>query len=214
MSRVEAEKMHALIRIVTRLQAENIQVLQSKEELLKIRDSLPTRSVGQIEGTNSLKDAIEANQETLTKVMHLLKESELSAPTVTHGSLEKLIALGQAELSHAFDSLIDALGNRESIIEERIGAQLKHFGLKERVLLDQKNFNLDLEDINTSTYSTLRPEDVIAMNDQINYVLYEKNISAEEKFSKVMNRCLNPFSDPLWSKNQLMHAEHPDLQKD
>jgi hypothetical protein len=33
------------------------------------------------------------------------------------------------------------------LIEQRIGEQLKHFGLDERVLLEGKNFNLELENM-------------------------------------------------------------------
>jgi len=79
--------------------------------------------------------------------MHLLKVSELAAPYVADESLQKLFEFSKGEISHAYDSLISGLEARESLIEKRIQEQLKHFGLEERILFDQKDFAVELEDI-------------------------------------------------------------------
>jgi len=46
----------------------------------------------------------------------------------------------------------------------------------------------------------VKPEEVISVNDQINYILKAKNLSAEEKFSRLMSDSLNPFIEPLWNE--------------
>lgn len=43
--------------------------------------------------------------------------------------------------------LIKALDARESLIERRIGDSLKHFGITERILIEKKDFDKELEDI-------------------------------------------------------------------
>ncbi len=53
----------------------------------------------------------------------------------------------------------------------------------------------------------LTPEEVISVNDQINFVTLNKNMSAELKFSQLMRNTLNPFKDPLWNEDQLRLAE-------
>jgi hypothetical protein len=42
-------------------------------------------------------------------------------------------------------------------------------------------------------FAGLKPEEVISINDQINYVLKNRNYSAEQKFSELMKLTLNPF---------------------
>jgi hypothetical protein len=58
-----------------------------------------------------------------------------------------------------------------------------------------------------------RPEEVISVNDQINYVLGRKNMTAEEKFSGIMNRHLNPFHKPLFNEEQLLLADESEHLK-
>lgn len=219
---MKTEKMHALIRMVSTLQAENIQVLQSKDELLKIRESQFNLNVSanaeqSLPSDESFKKALEENSETLTKVMHLLKADEEAAALLkTDTNLDSLLKLSRRELSHAFDSLIDALSAREILIEERIGAQLRHFGIEERELLDHKNYEFELEDINMSSYDALRPEHIFSLNRQVANVVNSKDLSPEEKFQLLFTRKLNPYRERSWAEEDLRHAEakHISLRKE
>lgn len=73
--------------------------------------------------------------------MHLLKKHEVTAPFAIHDTVDQLLKLNQGEIAFAYDKLIDGLNQREKLIESRIGDQLKHFGVKERVLLETKDFS-------------------------------------------------------------------------
>jgi hypothetical protein len=124
--------------------------------------------------------------------MHLLKQHEVTAPFAIHDTVDQLLKLNQGEIAYAFDKLIDGLDQREKLIEKRIGDQLKHFGVKERVLVETKDFSQELQDL-PSINRTFTPEEIISVNDQINYVLLQKNVSAEKKFAQIMKKNLNPF---------------------
>lgn len=97
--------------------------------------------------------------------MLFLKENEVTAPKVVHNSFDDLLALGQGELSHAYDTLITALEEREKRIEDRIGKQLKHFGIDERVLLEKRDYKFEIEDLPAAQMYKYRPEEVISVND-------------------------------------------------
>ena len=60
---------------------------------------------------------------------------------------------------------------------------------------------MELEDIQrVKSYYNVKPEDIISINDQINYVILNKNMSPEEKFSRLMKNALNPFAEPLFNE--------------
>jgi len=150
--------MQSLIRIITTLQAENIQVLESKAELL---DQSETAGQGSVKEASfdDFQSHFKSNKNSLKRVMHLLKESETAAPYVADESLQKLFEFSKGEISHAYDSLISGLEKRENLIEQRIEEQLKHFGMEERILFDQKDFSVELEDIQSSNlFAGLKPE--------------------------------------------------------
>ena len=113
--------MNAAIRLVTRLQAEGFQVLQSKLEILKL-----TEKAENAPGSLSQQESIELDsyesqsKQSLEKVMKYLRDNHDSAPQVVNEPLDKLLQLSTSELANAFDSLLFALGQREVLIEKRI----------------------------------------------------------------------------------------------
>ena len=62
-------------------------------------------------------------------------------------SLDALLRLNKQELSHSFDLLIEALGDREAAIESRLKKVVEHFGAEERILIEKKDFKREVEDI-------------------------------------------------------------------
>ena len=62
-------------------------------------------------------------------------------------SLDALLRLNKQELSHSFDLLIEALGDREAAIEGRLKKVVEHFGAEERILIEKKDFKREVEDI-------------------------------------------------------------------
>jgi hypothetical protein len=117
--------------------------------------------------------------------------------------LEKVLNLSAGELNNAFDAFLVALGQREELIESRIAQQLKHFGATERILIEKKNFEMELEDIEDPTTSLwkIKAEELISVQDQINHVIHDKNWSPEEKFARLMKNALNPFAEKNFSDN-------------
>lgn len=65
-----------------------------------------------------------------------------------------------------------------------MGETLKHFGIEERVLLDRKNFEVDLEDLQTEqVYHRIKPEELLSLNEQIGYILKAKHMDSQTKFT-------------------------------
>ena len=133
--------------------------------------------------------------------MKYLKDNTDSVPLVVNQPLEKILSLSTSEITNAFDSLLFALSQREALIEKRIQDQLKHFGDTERILVEKKNFDLELEDIEDPRRSLFyfKPEQLISVKDQINQVIQSKNWSPEEKFTRLLKGALNPFQDKNFS---------------
>lgn len=90
---------------------------------------------------------VNLDKQQLGKVLKYLRDNSDSAPAVVNEPLEKILHLSTSQLAIAFDSLLLALNQRESLIEKRIQDQLKHFGSAERILVEKKNFATELEDI-------------------------------------------------------------------
>jgi hypothetical protein len=99
--------------------------------------------------------------------LNYLRDNSDSAPQVVNEPLQKILSLSTLELANAFDSLLIALNQRESLIENRIKDQLKHFGSTERILVEKKNFAHELEDIEDPTTSLfkIKAEELISVND-------------------------------------------------
>ena len=78
---------------------------------------------------------------------------------------------------------------------------MKHFGQTERILVEKKNFALELEDIEDPSKSLFKfkAEELISVQDQINQVIHSKNWSPEEKFVRLIKGALNPFEDKNFS---------------
>ena len=96
--------------------------------------------------------------------MKYLRDNNESSPAVVNEPLENLLKLGESEIANVFDSLLIALEQREGLIEKRIAQQLQHFGINERILIDYKNFDKELEDIETTSMS-FKPEELISAQD-------------------------------------------------
>lgn len=82
------------------------------------------------------------------------------------------------------------------------------------MLLEGKNYDLELEDIYQTDIYKIKPEELISVNDQINYVLQDKHMTPMTKYKRIFQRAVNPFiGKPLWTDRNLKHAEHPLLEK-
>lgn len=79
--------------------------------------------------------------------------------------------------------------------------------MDERILFEKRDYKFELEDLPTQEMYRHTPEEVISINDQINYILKKKKNSPEEKFSLIVNNNFNPFLRPLWNKDQLLFAD-------
>lgn len=86
--------------------------------------------------------------------------------------------MAEGEMAHAIDEIINMLNTREEIIDKRLNDITKHFGDEERILLEQKNFGKELEDVphvKAHDKSKLNVEDVLSVNEQIHGVQRIKN---------------------------------------
>lgn len=61
--------------------------------------------------------------------------------------IHRLLTLSQSELAQAYDSLVNALNQREKLIEQRIKGQIDHLGKDERILFESKDWQKELEDL-------------------------------------------------------------------
>jgi hypothetical protein len=61
--------------------------------------------------------------------------------------LTKIFSLAEGEITHAIDEIVNVLNMREKMIEKRLHEMSHHLGDGERVLIEQKNFGKELEDV-------------------------------------------------------------------
>ena len=67
-----------------------------------------------------------------------------------------------------YDKLISALEDRERAIEARLRKSIEHYGIKERILMQGKDFSKELEDVpNVDEKNldgvSLKPENIISV---------------------------------------------------
>ena len=77
-------------------------------------------------------------------------------------------SLAQGEITHAIDEIVNILNARENMIEKRLHEMSQHIGDGERILIEQKNFGKELEDVQAvDQYSELKlkSEEVLSVNE-------------------------------------------------
>ena len=80
----------------------------------------------------------------------------------------------------------------------RLRKSVEHYGLKERILVQGKDFAKELEDVqdvNQPAQSISMAEEIISVGQQVTNVLRAKNISPEDKVIQLLTKTLNPFED-------------------
>ena len=102
---IDNERKMALVRLITRLQAEGAYIKNNMKLMTEIRDSKHLS----VSSAESLKHRITKNRPQIEKIMTFLKENDVSAPAAVKTSLDELLELGQGELAHAYDTLVGAL---------------------------------------------------------------------------------------------------------
>ena len=218
---MQNERVGALIRLVTHLQAEGKNVLEAKMTLLnlqkKAQDAASTVQGASAAQTSEdlLRTSLEQHSEEISQILgYLSKNSEQIAVKAPDHSLEALLKLSKQELGYAYDTLINALDDRERAIEERLRKSVEHFGMEERILLEKKDFKRELEDIERVNVdpSTTPVEKVISVNQQIRNVIAEKNLTAEDKLLGLMRKTLNPFREKNFSDDALAATTSPEME--
>ena len=128
---------------------------------------------------NGLKASIEANQAHVERsLLYLSKNREELSEKTSVDPLSDLLHMGKQELAVAYDKLILALEDREVAIEARLRKSIEHYGLKERILLQGKDFAREMEDA-PNVFETniegrtkqLNPEEIISVGQQVTNVL-------------------------------------------
>ena len=117
---IQNERIGALIRLVTHLQAEGKNVLEAKMTLLNLQKKAQD-GASTVEGASAaktsddlLKASLEHNSEEVSQILgYLSKNSEQIAVKSQDHSLETLLKLSKQELSYAYDTLLNALDDRE-----------------------------------------------------------------------------------------------------
>ena len=185
---LDKEKTNSLVRVILRLQSEGQHVLKSKYDLFAL--TVPTED-------QSVEEKIEAKKERIAEIIHYLQanpntlqapESDPRAALAKIDNLSNLLSLGQGEVTHAIDSLITDLEQKEELIEQRLAKMVHHLGEKERVLIEQKNFDYEMEDVPTPTpmeYTDGRAnhkvEEVLSLNEQLYNITRHKEMTSAEK---------------------------------
>ena len=169
-SLLQGQKMESLIRLVTRLQAEGHQVMQAKVDLLDLKDQAYASSSLTAERTLNLHSKLQEKKPALEKIITYLKQNNDADAKMPADPLESLLDTGRGELTHAYDELMRALDARETLIGKRLGESLEHFGIKERIIAEHKDFDKELEDIaNTfeNDFNRFKAEDFVSIQDQV-----------------------------------------------
>jgi hypothetical protein len=154
---LDEERINSFVRVMTKLQSEGLQVeggksalfslaneLKEKEELAPgISKDLPSDlkaslngKKAEIEGT--LKYLIK-NQESLDKGQQQLL-STFMVDGAKEDPIRRLQRMSLAELTHAYDFLLNALYFREDLIKTRIKESLKHYKRDEKILFESVDY--------------------------------------------------------------------------
>jgi len=152
---LEKERISGVLRLITRLQAEGVSVLEQKLALLEIKEQAFAASSVSEQATidekfsdSSLKNKIEANKEHVARSIDYLRQNAEEISEKAYADpLSDLLRLGKEELAVAYDKLIQALGDREKAIENRLRKSIEHYGIGERILMQGKDFSKELEDV-------------------------------------------------------------------
>lgn len=188
-------------------------MLQQRIALLEIKEgalAAPASSVSEQEAredaamsADSLKRSIEENKAQVERsILYLQRNSEEIRSKASVDPLSELLHLGKTELAVAYDKLIVALEDREKAIEERLKKSIAQYGIKERILMQGKDFLKELEDVpNVGLEHSLveisdefKPENIISVGQQVSDMLSSKHMSADEKVFHLLNQTLNPFN--------------------
>lgn len=124
-----------------------------------------------------------------------------------------MMKLSQGELAIAFDHILAALSARESLISKRLEEAVRFIGIEERILVQQKDFDKELEDISAAfqTPADFKPEQIISVQQQIADVIANKNYSAEDKFLELLDKTLNPFRTFNFGDKELRNVRGEDI---
>ena len=90
---------------------------------------------------------------------------------------------------------------------------MKHFGKEERILIEKKNFEKELEDVPEigGDPHDIKAEHILSVNEQIKHVTEHKHPSKNEQFYDLVKGTLNPFLDANFNKEQLSAASNPEI---
>lgn len=183
------------------LQSETAEVSKARQVLLTLRDGAQTESLG-AKDFDEMKRQIIENKEVLKNSIAYIRKNRTNINEKTLESLNEkllinqtgssvdpiqhLLALHRNELAQAYDSLIQALNQRELLIKDRIKTQVEHFGKEERILFENKNWSKELEDLKGFDKafgdSEGVAEDYISLNEQVTNVQGIRNDTAEDRF--------------------------------
>ena len=159
----------------------------------------------------------------MTNTLSYLKQNRENLDEITLGKLnsqltengeadpiQQLQTLSRTELAYAYDTLIECLNQRESLIELRIKEQVTHLGKDERVLFDEKDWNRETEDIKKFNDPfgdvDLKAEEILSTTEQVRGIEDFKNVSPQERLYQMVTKKFNPFLTPNFNVDQLAGA--------
>ena len=95
--------------------------------------------------------------------------------------IQQLQGLSRKELAYAYDTLIECLNQRESLIEKRIKDQINHLGKEERVIFEEKDWHRENEDIKKFDDPfgdvDMKAEEILSVTEQVRNIEDFKNVT-------------------------------------
>lgn len=226
---LDHQRVHSIQKLINQLQAETAGVSKAKTVLIRLRDQAhdDTPALRTKDGLKEMHEELAKNRDLIKDSINYVNKNREAIDDATLARLNERIllketgsavdpiqslqALSRQELAYAYDALLDCIQQREGLIEQRLKAQIQHYGISERIFFEGKDWareNEDMKDPFNPFNDNVLAEEVMSVTEQINNVHNYKNMSAEQKAYDLIARRFNPFLEPNFNPEQVVNANN------
>jgi hypothetical protein len=191
------------------ISAEQIQTLRNYLTYVdKNHDSLPPEIISEVRENKAFQVIREYYSERVGEQNTMPTNKELVEETMKTRISESQNVIMQ-ELASGYQFLLQSLEKREKILKYRLDRLLKDYGTRDRVMIENKDFANELEDIEfdiTRSPLSLTLEDVISVSEQMGNI---KQWKEETDPFKMFNRqeLYSEFETPNYGEHDVEHAK-------
>lgn len=230
---LDEERVNSFVRVMTHLQAEGVQVEDSKYTLGCLVNELADAPAGQGAESRAAQSLLD-NKDGIAATLKYLVSNEEALDGAQAEFVQKLIGpapnqvdpvyklsrMSMAELTQAYDHLRSILHDREQVIQDRIKASLRHYRKDERVIFESRDFSREQEHLpdvlrNVLRYDYHALDQILGINEQVQHLQEVHKTPPHVKLYRWITSTMHISGPRSWSDNALTYArtdEHDALR--